>query len=56
MARYAGELTLTPKAKGGKPMTQVIKGIHIFKRQADGKWLISQDVWNSDAPAPPPPK
>ena len=55
VVHYTGEMTVTPK-KGGKPMTEVIKGVHIYKRQADGAWKIAQDVWNSDAPPPPPPK
>ena len=49
VARYTGELTMTPKA-GGAPVTERIKGIHVMKRQPDGSWKITQDVWNSDAP------
>ena len=41
----------TPR-KGGKPMTETIKGIHIYKRQSDGTWKIAQDVWNTDPPPP----
>jgi ketosteroid isomerase-like protein len=26
----------------------MIKGIHVYKRQADGSWQMAQDVWNSD--------
>jgi ketosteroid isomerase-like protein len=53
--RYTAELTMTPKA-GGAPMTEVIKGIHVLQKGADGSWRIVQDVWNSDtaAPATPP--
>jgi len=47
--RYAGRMTVTPKA-GGDPMTETIKGIHIYQRQSDGSWKIAQDIWNSDAP------
>ena len=54
VARYTGELTITPKA-GGAPVTEHIKGIHVMKRQPDGSWKIAQDVWNSDAPPAPPP-
>lgn len=50
VARFTGELTITPKA-GGAPVTERIKGIHVMKRQPDGSWKIAQDVWNSDAPA-----
>ena len=54
VARFSGELTMTPKA-GGAPVTERIKGIHVMKRQPDGSWKIVQDVWNSDAPPNPPP-
>jgi ketosteroid isomerase-like protein len=54
VVRYTGELTVTPK-KGGAAMTETVKGIHVYKRQADGSWKIAQDVWNADAPSPPPP-
>jgi len=47
--RYTGILTLTPKA-GGAPVEETVKGIHIYRRQADGSWRIAQDIWNSDAP------
>jgi ketosteroid isomerase-like protein len=47
--RYTGALTITPK--GGQPMSEVIKGIHVLKRQPNGGWLIVQDVWNADPPA-----
>ena len=52
IVRYAGVLTVTPK-KGGKPTTAVIKGLHVFKKQADGSWKIAQDVWNNDPPPAP---
>lgn len=55
IVHYTGELTVTPK-KGGKPTTEVIKGIHVYRRQPDGSWKIAMDVWNTDAPPPPPPK
>ena len=55
VVRYAGELTMAPK-KGGAPMTETIKGLHIYKRQPDGTWKIAQDVWNADAPPPSAPK
>lgn len=52
--RYIGELTMTPKA-GGAAMTEHLKGIHVYQRQADSSWRIVQDVWNTDAPSPAPP-
>jgi ketosteroid isomerase-like protein len=45
--RYTAMLQLSP-FNGGKRVNEIIKGIHIYKRQADGKWLIVQDVWNND--------
>ena len=51
--RYAGSLTLTPRA-GGPAVTEQIKGLHVLRRQADGSWKIIRDVWNVDAPSPPP--
>lgn len=44
--RYAGSVTLTPT--DGEQVTETIKGIHIYERQADGSWKITQDVWNFD--------
>ena len=34
------------------------KFIELWRKQADGSWLISWDIWNSDValPAPPPAK
>lgn len=50
---YSGSLTLTPIA-GGDPISETIKGIHVYRRGADGTWKMIQDVWNTDT-APPPP-
>ena len=44
---YEGELTMNP-VDGGAPMLALMKGIHILKRQADGSWKISHDVWNAN--------
>ncbi len=49
--RYTGVWTVTPRA-GGDPVTEHLKGIHIYHRQADGSWLIARDVWNSSDPLP----
>jgi len=27
------------------------KAIHVYRRQADGDWKITQDIWNTDVPA-----
>jgi uncharacterized protein (TIGR02246 family) len=49
--RYSGSVTFTPKA-GGEAMSETMKGIHIYRRQADGSWKISQDIWSSNEPMP----
>ena len=52
--RYVGVGTITPK-KGGRPIEERFKGIHIYQRQPDGSWRIAQDIWNSDSPPPAQP-
>jgi ketosteroid isomerase-like protein len=47
------ELTLTPKAKGGKPILDKGKYLVVWKKQADGSYKMLRDMWNSDAPAAP---
>ena len=50
--RVAFSLTFRPVA-GGAPVTDVGKGVHVYRRQADGAWNLTMDIWNSDA-APSP--
>jgi ketosteroid isomerase-like protein len=49
--RYSGTWTVTPR-DGGDPMTEAVKGLHVYRRQADGSWKMTHDVWNSDTPLP----
>ena len=51
--QYAGTLTLTPVA-GGQPMTEKVKGLHVYRR-GPGGWKMIYDVWNSDSPPHEPP-
>lgn len=45
--RYAGSVTFVP-AGSEEQISETLKGIHIYSRQADGSWKMVQDVWNSD--------
>ena len=47
------EMTLTPKAKGAKPIVDKGKYLVVWKKQADGSYKLFRDMWNTDAaPAP----
>lgn len=35
---------------GGSATEDVGKGLHVYARQPDGRWRITQDIWNSDRP------
>lgn len=38
---------------GGPETADIGKGLHVHARQHDGRWLLVQDLWNSDEPLPP---
>ena len=40
--------TAVATAPSGEATEDVGKGIHIYRRCADGTWQIVQDIWNSD--------
>jgi uncharacterized protein (TIGR02246 family) len=46
--RYRLELTLPTVPR---PIVITGKNMHTYRRQSDGGWLITSDIWNSDAPA-----
>ena len=46
-------LTMTPA--GGPAVADSGKYLARWQRQADGSWKMAEDIWNSDAPLPPPP-
>ena len=46
---YTATATLTPR-DGGDALVEHARGIHIYRRGADGAWKIARDVWNYDAP------
>jgi uncharacterized protein (TIGR02246 family) len=43
------EWTLAPTA-GGSPVSDRGSYIQVWRRQPDGRWLFSREVWNSTAP------
>jgi uncharacterized protein (TIGR02246 family) len=45
-------LDLTPKAKGPAAAHDEGKFLTIFRRQADGTWLLAVDMYSSDLPVP----
>lgn len=48
--QYAYESVDTPRA-GGRPIRDTGKGIMVYRRSADGRWLVAGDAWNSDLSA-----
>ena len=49
--RMTFTMTLTAVG-GGDPMSDVGKGLHVYRCQRDGSWKIAQDIWNRDNPPP----
>ena len=47
--RYEYSFQVSPLA-GGDPVQDEGKGLHIFRRQSDGTWRISVDIWNPNGP------
>lgn len=35
-------------ADGGPETRDVGKGLHVYRRQASGSWLLGMDIWSSD--------
>ena len=50
MAYVYGRYSLTMDTGGEKPVQDVGKYIEIWKRQPDGAWKVSRDIFNSDLP------
>ncbi len=44
-------ITLTPK-NGGEPVHEDGKYVTVYRREADDRWLIFRDIWNSNLPLP----
>jgi uncharacterized protein (TIGR02246 family) len=47
-----GELTMTYQPQGGPARTDQGKYVLLWKRQADGTWMLRSEMWNSNSPPP----
>lgn len=47
---YTGRVTMRMEGSE-EPTTETVKGVHVYRKQADGSWKMTMDVWNADAPA-----
>ena len=48
LAFARGTYSWTVRVGEGEPVSDTGKWLTIGRRQADGTWLLSQDIWNSD--------
>lgn len=51
-----GRYEVTVNDAKGKPTTSRSKYVTLWRKQPDGKWKVVAGTWNSDEPAPAPPK
>lgn len=54
MAYARGTYAITITMPGTPPMPDRGKFVEIWKKQPDGSWKITIDIFNSDMPIPPP--
>ena len=47
-----GTYVLTATSAGAPPVEDRGKWLDIYRKQADGSWRLSYNVWNSDLPLP----
>jgi uncharacterized protein (TIGR02246 family) len=47
-----GRYDLTMNDPQGRPMTEVGKYVTVFRKQSDGSWKLTADIFNSDSPPP----
>ena len=48
LAMEFGTFAMTMNDKKGKPVTENEKYVVTWKKQADGKWKVIADIWNTD--------
>jgi len=41
---------LTTTGPDGKPVTEHLRDFHVWRRQPDGSWKLSVDIWNAAPP------
>lgn len=56
IAYTTGTYELTMNDASGKPVPDHGKYVEVWKKQADGKWKVAVDIWNSDVLLPLPEK
>jgi uncharacterized protein (TIGR02246 family) len=56
LAYTYGTYAMTMNDAKGKPVNDKGKGVTVWGKQPDGKWKVLADIFNSDLPAPAPPK
>ena len=49
-----GMYQLTMKDSQGNPVNDRGKFVEVWKKQADGKWKVEADIFNSDLPVAAP--
>jgi ketosteroid isomerase-like protein len=48
---------ITTTGPDGKPVTEHVRDFHVWRRQPDGSWKLSVDIWNAEpSPAANSPK
>lgn len=52
VAYARGTYAITANPAGAGPMDDKGKWLGIYRKQPDGSWKLSYDVWNSDLPLP----
>jgi ketosteroid isomerase-like protein len=54
LAFSSGAYEVTLNDPTGKPVNDRGKFLEVWKKEADGKWKCTMDIWNSDLPASAP--